>query len=122
MVPEYSVDPAWSPDGESLLYSGRDVGTTFQVRAVRADGRPHPFKPLTLSRGARRVAFLRDGRALIVLRGEINHKNFSLMDLESGVERLLTNFARDFIVRDFDVSPDGREIVFDRVQEHSNVV
>ena len=68
------------------------------------------------------MAFLRDGRALIVLRGEINHKNFSLMDLESGVERLLTNFARDFIVRDFDVSPDGREIVFDRVQEHSNVV
>lgn len=34
----------------------------------------------------------------------------------------LTNFGRSFIIRDFDVSPDGREIVFDQVQENSDVV
>ena len=122
LVPEYSVDPAWSPDGEWFLYSGPDIGTTFQVRAVRADGRPHPFTPLTLSRGARRLGFLHEGRALIVLRGEINYKNFSLIDVETGAERPLTNFGRNFIIRDFDVSPDGREIVFDQVQENSDVV
>ena len=122
LVPEYSVDPAWSPDGEWFLYSGPDVGTTFQVRAARADGSPHPFTPLTLSRGARRLGFLRERRALIVLRGEITHKNFSLIDLDTGAEQLLTNFGRDFIIRDFDVSPDGREIVFDQVQENSDVV
>ncbi len=122
LVPEYSVDPAWSPDGEWFLYSGPDVGTTFQVRAMRADGRLHPFTPLTLSRGARRLVFLREGQALVVLRGEINHKNFSLIDLETGAERQLTNFGRAFIIRDFDVSPDGREIVFDQVQENSDVV
>jgi Tol biopolymer transport system component len=122
LVSEYSVDPAWSPDGEWLLYSGPDVGTTFQVRAVRADGRPHQFKALTLSRGARRVAFLRGRRALIVLRGEIKQKNFSLIDLETGTERPLMNFARGFIIGDFDISPDGREIVFDQVQENSDIV
>jgi Tol biopolymer transport system component len=122
LVPEYSVDPVWSPNGEWFLYSGPDIGTTFQVRAVRADGRPHPFTPLTLSRGARRLGFLRQGRALIVLRGEINSKNLSLIDLETGAERPLTNFGRAFIIRDFDVSPDGREIVFDQVQENSDVV
>jgi hypothetical protein len=34
----------------------------------------------------------------------------------------LTDLAPDFNVRDFDVSPDGREIVLERVQEHSDVV
>jgi Tol biopolymer transport system component len=122
LVAEYSVDPAWSPDGEWFLYSGPDVGTTLQVRAARADGTPHRFKPLTLSRGARRLAFLRQRRALIVLRGEITHKDFSLIDLDTGAEQPITNFGRDFIVRDFDVSPDGREIVFDQVKENSDVV
>lgn len=46
----------------------------------------------------------------------------SLIDLETGAERPLTNFGRAFIFRDFDVSPDGREIVFDQVQENSDVV
>ena len=58
----------------------------------------------------------------MVLRGEIQHKNFWLIDLETGAERQLTNFPPDFDVRDFDISPDGREIVLERVQEHSDVV
>jgi hypothetical protein len=37
LVSEYSLDPTWSPDGQFLLYSGPDVGTTFVVRAVAAD-------------------------------------------------------------------------------------
>jgi hypothetical protein len=56
------------------------------------------------------------------LRGEIEHKNFWLIDLETGMERRPTNFGRDFIIKDFDVSPDGREIVFDRVQDNSDIV
>lgn len=77
---------------------------------------------LTLPRGAGRLGFLPDGRGLVVLRGEIEQKNFWLIDLETGAERQLTNFGRDFIIKDFDVSRDGREIVFDRVQENSDIV
>ena len=98
------------------------MGTTFPVRAATADGKPHQLPNLTLTRGARRLAFLSGRRALVVLRGEIDHKNFWLVDLESGTERQLTNFSRDFIIRDFDVSPDGHEIVFDRAQENSDIV
>jgi hypothetical protein len=65
---------------------------------------------------------VRDRRALVVLRGEIERKNFWLIDLETGAERQLTNFGRDFIIKDFDVSVDGREIVFDRLLENSDVV
>ena len=58
----------------------------------------------------------------MVLRGEIEHKNLWLVDLETGTERQLTNFGRDFVARDFDVSPDGREIVLDRVHDNSDIV
>ena len=56
------------------------------------------------------------------LRGEIQHKNLWLIDLETGAERQLTNLPSDFDIRDFDVSPDGREVVLERLQERSNVV
>ena len=61
-------------------------------------------------------------RALVVLRGAIAHKNLWLVDLDTGAERQLTDFASDFVVRDFDVSADGRELVVERVDQRSDVV
>jgi len=120
-VREYSVDPAWAPDGSFVVYSGPDIGTTFAVKAVTAEAAAHPFPALTLTRGARHLAFLPGGRALVLLRGEIRHKNLWLIDLETGAERQLTKLTPDFDIRDFDISADGREVVFERVQERSDV-
>jgi Tol biopolymer transport system component len=122
LVQEYSVDPAWAPDGRFVVYSGPDIGTTFSVKTVTTDAAAHPLPSLTLTRGARHLAFLPGGRALVFLRGEIQHKNLWLVDLRTGAERQLTNLAPDFDVRDFDISPDGHEVVLERVQEHSEVV
>ncbi len=108
-VPDYSVDPAWAPDGRFAVYSGPDIGTTFSVKAVTAEAAAHPLPALTLTRGARHLTFLRGGRALVFLRGEIQHKDLWLIDLETGTERQLTHLAPDFHIRDFDISPDGRE-------------
>jgi Tol biopolymer transport system component/DNA-binding winged helix-turn-helix (wHTH) protein len=121
-VQEYSVDPAWAPDGRFVIYSGPDIGTTFSVKAVTAEAAAHPLPALTLTRGARRLIFLSGGRALVFLRGEIQHKNLWLIDLETGAERQLTNLTPDFDIRDFDISPDGREVVLERLQERSDVV
>jgi Tol biopolymer transport system component len=122
LVQEYSVDPAWAPDGGFVVYSGPDIGTTFSVKAVTPEAAPHPLPALTLTRGARHLAFLAGGRALVLLRGEIQHKNLWLIDLETGAERQLTNVTPDFHIRDFDISPDGREVVLERGQELSDVV
>jgi Tol biopolymer transport system component len=121
-VGEYSVDPAWAPEGQFVIYSGPDIGTTFSVKAVTTEAAPHHLPALTLTRGARHLAFLPGGRELIFLRGEIQHKNLWLVDLETGSERQLTNLAPDFDIRDFDISSDGREAVLERVQGHSDVV
>jgi Tol biopolymer transport system component len=121
-VQEYSVDPAWSSDGRFVVYSGPDIGTTFSVKAVTADAAAYPLPALTLTRGARHLTFLPGGRALVFLRGEIQHKNLWLIDLDTGAERQLTNFAPDFDIRDFDISPDGRKVVLERVQERSDVM
>ena len=122
LVREYSVDPVWSPGGEFLAYSGADVGTTFPVKAVAASGAPHAIPKLTLSRGGRRLRFFPGRRALVAMRGEIQHKDLWLIDVETGAERQLTNLPPGFTIRDFDVSRDGREVVLERVEDHSDVV
>jgi Tol biopolymer transport system component len=121
-VREYSLDPAWAPDGRFLVYSGPDIGTTFSVKAVTAEAAPHALPALSLTRGARHLAFLPGGEALVLLRGEIQHKDLWLIDLKTGAQRQLTNLPPAFDIRDFDISPDGREVVLERVQERSDVV
>ena len=119
LIAEYSLDPVWSPDGRFLVYSGADVGTTFPLRAAAADGRPYPLPSVMLTRGARRVAFLHDAQQLVILRGEIGHKDLWLLDLTTGAQRMLTQLPADFTIGDFDISADGTEIVFDRQQPNS---
>ena len=121
LVQEYSTDPAWSADGTEVVYSGPDIGTTFAVKATAFDASAKPFSALTLTRGARHLAFFPDGHALVVLRGEIQHKNLWLVDLETRQERPLTNLGADFNVSDFDLSRDGHEVVLERTEEQSNV-
>jgi Tol biopolymer transport system component len=122
IVKEYSTDPIWSPSGQFLVYSGADVGTTFSVKAVNADGTPHDLPKLILTRGARRLAFLGGEDALVFLKGDISHKEFWLVNLKTGRERQLTNLGRKLVIGDFDVSTDGREIIFDRAREESDIV
>jgi Tol biopolymer transport system component len=121
LVQEYSIDPTWSPSGQFLVYSGADVGTTFSVKGVSADGAPRPLPGLILTRGARRLVFAGED-ALVILKGDISHKEFWRVDLTTGGERQLTTLRRGFSIGDFDVSPDGREIIFDRTREESDIV
>lgn len=118
---EYSVNPVWSTDGKFLVYSGADVGTTFPIRAAGPDGRPYGMASLILTRGAGRVAFARNSGSLVILRGEIGHKNFWLWNPQTGAERQLTRLPANVTVGDFDVSPDGTEVIFERVHESSSI-
>jgi Tol biopolymer transport system component len=120
---DYSVDPAWQPSGRYVVYSGPDIGTTFSVKAVTPAGVTHPLPSLTdLTRGARRLKFILGGRGLAFLRGSVAHKDLWLIDPETGAERRLTSLPDDFDIRDFDISPNGREVILERVQERSDIM
>ena len=122
-VQEYSLDPVWAPDGRFVVYSGPDIGITFSVKAATAEAAAYPLPAMTLIKGgARHLTFLPGGQALAILRGGMQHEDLWLIDLKTGTERQLTHFAPDFDVRDFDISPDGREVVVERAQERSDVV
>jgi Tol biopolymer transport system component len=132
ILDDYALDPAWAPGGDFLVYSGVDPGTTFPVKAVSAAGQPYGIPELTLSRGgalgvtqvgARRLRFLPGHNAtMVVLRGDIQHKDLWATDLATGSWRQLTNFGRDVVIDDFDVSADGSVVVVERVEERSDVV
>ena len=121
LIREHSIDPVWSPTGERMIYSGADVGTNFPLKVVNADGSAQPLS-FTMTRGARHLVFLPGGRALLVLRGEIRHKNVWRLDLDTGAEQPVTAVDADFDLRDFDLSPDGRTLVLEQVKEDSDLV
>jgi Tol biopolymer transport system component len=122
LVNEPGTNPVWSPDGQFLVYAGVEVGTRFSLKAATADGKPYHIPDITLSRGSSRFSFMPGQSVLVVLEGEFWHKNFWSIDLVTGKRRQLTNFDRGFLIGDFDISPDGKDIVFGRLKESSNVI
>jgi acetoin utilization protein AcuB len=74
------------------------VGTTLPLKAITPDGRSAPVTPVTLSRGARRLVFLPGTRSLVVLRGDISHRNLWAIDIDSGRERQVTDVEAGFFV------------------------
>jgi DNA-binding winged helix-turn-helix (wHTH) protein/Tol biopolymer transport system component len=122
LTDDYALDPVWSPSGRFLVYTGEDVGTMFEVRAVGAGGEPHALPKLSLTRGSRRLAFLgADDSTLVILEGAQARKEFWAIDLRSGARRALTNLGPGPVIGDFDVAADGRSIVFDRSREESDL-
>ena len=55
------------------------------------------------------------------MKGDILHQEFWSVDLNTGRERPLTALRRGFVISDFDVSPGGREIIFDRTRDESDI-
>jgi Tol biopolymer transport system component len=122
LVSGEATNPVWSPDGRFVVYAGVEVGTRFQLKAATADGQAFPVPEITLSRGSSRFAFLPNQPVLVVLEGEFWHKNFWAIDLTTGRRQQLTNFPREYLIGDFDISPNGQEIIFSRLKERTDVM
>ncbi len=122
LVETFASNPLWSPDGAFILYSGAQIGRTVPVKAVTPDGRPYPLPELWVYRIGENYRFLPGGKALVLMQGGFRRQNFWLFDLTTGRQRQLTNLQPGSSLRSFDVSPDGKSILFDRVLENSDIV
>jgi serine/threonine protein kinase/Tol biopolymer transport system component len=122
LVQTVSSNPVWSPDGTYILYSGAPRARVVPVLAVTPEGGSHPLPPLTVDRIGDSYRFLPGGTRLVVKQGGFRRQDFFSFDLASGQQRPLTKLRHGESLLRFDVSPDGKRIVFERVRENSDIV
>jgi Tol biopolymer transport system component len=119
------LNPVWSPDGSLIVYSGRSMSRFAPLLGIRPDGRPFELPPIGVGagRGINRAhhRFTPDGKGLIYLRDMDLGEDFWLLDLSTGQTKLLARLGRGTSTS-FDITPDGKQIVFDRVRDNSDIV
>jgi len=122
LVAGSALNPVWSPDGSLIVYAGTNVRTFAPLLAVRPDGTSVELPQISLRRLGERMRFLPDGKSLIYMQGLLASQDFWLLDLASMKSRALTRLQNRANMRTFDVTSDGKQIVFDRLRENSEVV
>jgi serine/threonine protein kinase/Tol biopolymer transport system component len=122
LVSGKALNPVWSPDGSLIVYAGTNVSTFSPFRAVRPDGTSVKLPDISLRRLGEHVRFSPDGKSLIYMQGLLASQDFWLLDLATMKSRPLTKLQNRAAMRTFDITSDGKQIVFDRLRENSQVV
>jgi hypothetical protein len=65
--------------------------------------------------------FLPSGMGLVYL-PNVETKNFSLLDVATNKTRQLTQLRDRGFLNTFDITPDGKYLVFDRTRQNSDIV
>jgi serine/threonine protein kinase len=117
-----ALNPVWSPDGGLIIFAGAQVRANSPLVAVEPDGDPVDLPEIGIVRAGERMRFLPDGSGLVYMAGKSKRQDFWLLDLATMKSRRLTRLDSTAAMRSFDITPDGRRIVFDRLSEDSDIV
>jgi Tol biopolymer transport system component len=126
-----AVNPIWSPDGRLIVYAGPFIAAQVELYGVRPDGsrvdlpvlgRQHESSAsasrLRVRQGSYR--FMPDGKGLVYLPRD--QEDFWLLDLTTWKQRQLTRLSDQGRLQTFDIRADGKQIVFDRTRQNSDIV
>ena len=113
-----ATNPVWSPDGNLIVYQGSLVGGQRPLLGVRLDGRQVELPDVQVHSGFEH-RFLPNGQGLVYL---TPRPDFWLLDLATNARRQLTRLGGHYDLHWFDITPDGKEIVFDRLRDNSDIV
>ena len=89
---------------------------------IRPDGASVEIPPIRVRVQGERFRFLPGGKALVYMQGTSPSQDFWLLDLATMKSRQLTRLQNLGATRTFDITPDGKQIVFDRLRENSEIV
>lgn len=118
----YSRYPVFSPDGTQIacLYS-EELNSKWSISIIPAAGGP-PVKTFRVpNRLSFQLSWTPDGKAIMYGRTRGGVTNLWLQSIEGGEPKQLTHFTADEI-HSFDISHDGKQLVFSRGTNRSDVV
>ena len=104
------------------MYTGANVSVDAPLLAIRADGTNVELPAIRLRVEGKRYRFVPHRLALAYAQGPFPAQDFWLLDLPTNKSRQLSRFNNPAATRSFDVTADGKQIMFDRVQENSDIV
>jgi Tol biopolymer transport system component len=119
LVTGQAANPVWSPDGNLIVYGGRFFTGQVELAGVRPDGTRVELPSVRTRPGGYR--FLPDGTGLVYQRF-IPSLDFWLFDFATQAHRQLTRLSYQGGIGTFDITPDGKAIVFDRTRQNSDIV
>ena len=120
-------NPAWSPYGNLIVYAGPNVGGRQQLLGVRPDGTDVPLPAIYIGTPGQRAPrqgyrFLPDGTGLVYTPAETADLEFWLLNVATNMTRQVAKLTLPDEIRTFDLAPDGKQIVFDRLRENADIV
>ena len=119
LVAGHATNPVRSPDGNLIVYAGAFVAGRAPLLGARPDGSPVELPTVGVRQGGYR--FLPNGKGLVYL-PRIQAPDFWLLDFATKTSRQITRFSNQGQITTFDISPDGKQIVFDRSRQNSDIV
>ena len=122
LVSTKAFNPVWSPKSDLIVYAASfgGAGGRNLLRGVRSDGTDVPMPEVQVRLGGAH-RFLPSGLGLVYLEG-VETKDFWLLDLATNQRRRLTDLSDRGYLNTFDITPDGKFLVFDRSRQNSDVV
>jgi serine/threonine protein kinase len=117
-----AFNPVWSPDGNLIVFTAAAVSRFQPLLAVRPDGGAVDIPEIQIRTQGQRYRFLPNGKGLVYMEGLLRRQDFALLDLITLKSRTLTHLENPANMQTFDITHDGKQIVFDRLRENSDVV